>query len=351
MEISQGRFGAQIDFYNKESSLQLFSLNLPVTTGYDVALTNSIGVRNSGVELTLKAYPLPKSSPVKWFTSFNISYNKNRLMSLPNGGRDLVFKNGDRFDKSHILSIGRPINSFYLYQTLGVFSTDADVPVDKFTGQVYHNGNGQYKAGDFYLADLDHDNFIDIFNSNLNPDKMPIGDPNPKFTGGWTNNFTWKNWNLGVFFSFTFKRDVLNLYKADIFSNSTAGGANGSFAQYSIPNLDKLNIWRQPGDKAEYAKPDLGTYLYYYTSAQTFFLTKGDYFRLKSLSLTYQLPANLLHKIGLERVKVFGVADNLLKWQSSKDLPDAENVNAYGEYDGAGYPIPKKFTLGLEVQL
>ncbi|MDO6431354.1 SusC/RagA family TonB-linked outer membrane protein [Flavitalea sp. BT771] len=350
MEIDQGRFGAQIDFYNKESSLQLFSVNLPVTTGYDIALTNSIGVRNAGVELLLKAYPLPKSSPVKWFTSFNISYNKNRIMSLPNGGRDLIFQNGDRFDKSHILSVGRPINSFYLYQTLGVFATDADVPIDKFTGARYRNGNGPYKAGDFYLADLDHDNFIDIFNSNLNPDKMPIGDPNPKFTGGWTNNFTWKNWNLGVFFAFTFKRDVLNLYKADQFNNSTDGNANENFAQYSIPNLDKINIWRKPGDKAEFAKYDLGTYLYYYTSAQTFFLTSGDYFRLKSLSLTYQLPNNLLHKIGLERVKVFGVADNLLRWQSSKDLPDAENVNAYGEYDGAGYPIPKKFTLGLEVQ-
>ncbi|HVU55603.1 MAG TPA: SusC/RagA family TonB-linked outer membrane protein [Puia sp.] len=350
MEIMQGKFGAQIDIYNKENTLQLFSVNLPVTTGYDVALTNSIGVRNSGVELTIKANPLPKGSPVKWFSSLNLSYNKNRIMSLPNGGRDLVFQNGDRFDKSHILSVGRPINSFYLYKTLGVFATDADVPVDKFTGQHYHNGNGDYKAGDFYLADLDHDNFIDIFNSNLNPDKMPIGDPNPKFTGGWTNNVTWKSWTLGLFFSFTFKRDVLNLYKADQFSNSTDANPNANFAQYSIPNLDKINIWRQQGDKAEYAKYDLGTYLYYYTSAQTFFLTTGDYFRLKSLSLTYQLPDKALSRIGLSRMKVFGVADNLLKWQSSKDLPDAENVNAYGEYDGAGYPIPKKFTIGLEVQ-
>lgn len=349
MEIEQGKFGAQIDFYNREGSLQLFSVNLPVTTGYDVAMTNSIGVRNAGVELTIKANPLSKSSPVKWFSSFNISYNRNRIMNLPNGGRDLIM-DGDRFDKSHILSVGRPINSFYLYKTLGVFSTDADVPVDKYTGAHYHNGNGDYKAGDFYLADLDHDNFIDIFNSGLNPDKMPIGDPNPKFTGGWTNNITWKNFVLGIFFSFTFKRDVLNLYKADQFSNSTDGNANANFAQYSTPNLDNVNIWRKPGDKAEFAKYDLGTYLYYYTSAQTFFLTPGDYVRLKSLSLGYQLPEKVLHKLGVGRVKIFGVADNLLKWQASKDLPDAENVNAYGEYDGAGYPLPKKFTFGLEVQ-
>jgi TonB-linked SusC/RagA family outer membrane protein len=349
MEIEQGRFGAQIDFYNREGSLQLFSVNLPVTTGYDQALTNSIGVRNAGVELLIKANPLSRSSPVKWFTSFNISYNKNRIMNLPNGGRDLV-KDGDRFDKSHILSVGRPINSFYLYKTLGVFASDADIPVDKFTGAHYHNGNGDYKAGDFYLDDLDHDNFIDVFNSGLNPDKLPIGDPNPKFTGGWTNNISWKNFTLGIFFSFTFKRDVLNLYKADQFSNSTDGNANTNFAQYSTPNLDKINIWRHPGDQAQYAKYDIGTYLYYYTSAQTMFLTSGDYFRLKSLSLGYLVPDGFLHKLSLGRVRIFGVVDNLTKWQSSRDLPDAENVNAYGEYDGAGYPLPRKFTFGLDVQ-
>jgi TonB-linked SusC/RagA family outer membrane protein len=349
MEILQGRFGAQVDLYNKESSLQLFQLHLPVTSGYDQALTNSNGIRNAGVELTIKANPLPSSSPVKWFSSFNISYNKNTVMSLPNGGRDLIL-DGDRFEKSHILSVGKPLNTFYLYKTLGVYSTDNDVPINPYTGERFHNGNGPYKGGDFHLADLDGDNFIDVFNSRINPDKMPIGDPNPKFTGGWTNNFTYKNITLGVFCSFTFKRDVLNLFKADQFSNSTNNGANAEFAQYSTPNLDKIDIWRKPGDKATYAKYDLGTFLYYYTSAQTFFLEKGDYVRLKSLSLTYQFGEKLLRKSGLGRVKVFAVADNLIKWQSSKDLPDAEAVNSYGEYNGAGYPIPKKITVGLEVQ-
>ena len=51
----------------------------------------------------------------------------------------------------------------------------------------------------------------------------------------------------------------------------------------------------------------------------------------------------------LNRFKIFAVVDNLARWQKSKDLPDAENVNAYGEYDGNGYPIPKKFTFGIEV--
>jgi len=350
LEFNDGNFAATIDVYNRQSSLQLFSIILPVTSGYDNALTNALGVRNSGVELTVSGYPFKRrNSAVKWFTRLNISYNKNMITSLPNGGRDIVFQNGDRFDKSHILSVGKPLNAFYLYQNLGVFATDDDVPGNKYTGEKYRNGNGTYRGGDFYLADLDGDNFIDIFNEGINPDKMPIGDPNPKITGGFNNEITWRNFILNIFCTFTFDRDVLNLYKADQFSNSTDGDATNRFIQYATPDFSKLDIWRKPGDKATYAKYDLGSYRYYYTSAQTFFLEKGDYLRIKSISLTYNLGPDLLKRWGIDRFSIFGVLDNVAMFQRSKSLPDAEAVNPYGEYNGNGYPIPKKYTMGLSV--
>ncbi len=347
-EVEKGRYSGSIDVYNKESSLQLFSVNLPVTTGYSKALTNAIGVRNAGVELTLAANPLPKNSPVKWFSRLNISYNKNAIMNLPNNNRDLVM-DGDRFDKSHILSVGSPINAFYLYRTLGVFATEDDIPVNPFTGAKYRNSNGTFTAGSFYVQDVDGDYFTDVFNSGINPDKIPMGDPNPRITGGWNNNFSWKNFTVGLFFNFVFKRDILNLFLADQFSNSTSGDPQNNFAQYSTPNLDAIDIWRKPGDQATYAKYDLGTYLYYYTSAQSFFLTKGDFVRLKNINLQYNVPARIISRWGLSNLKVFGTLDNAARWQASKLLPDAENVNSYGEYAGDGYPIPKKYTIGLQV--
>ena len=350
LEFADGNFAATVDVYNRQNSLQLFSIILPVTSGYDKALTNALGVRNSGVELTVSGYPFKRrNSAIKWFTRLNISYNKNMITSLPNGGRDIVFQNGDRFDKSHILSVGKPLNAFYLYQNLGVFATDDDVPGNKYTGEKYRNGNGTYRGGDFYLADLDGDNFIDVFNEGINPDKMPIGDPNPKITGGFNNEITWKNFILNIFCTFTFDRDVLNLYRADQFSNSTDGDATNRFIQYATPDFSKLDIWRKPGDKATYAKYDLGTYRYYYTSAQTFFLEKGDYLRIKSISLTYNLNPDLLKRWGMDRFSIFGVLDNVAMFQRSKNLPDAEAVNPYGEYNGNGYPIPKKYTMGLSV--
>ena len=347
IEIQNGKYAFSFDVYNKEVKDKLFNVDLPATSGYDNAYTNAFSVRNAGMELTITANPISKM--VKWNTAFNISYNKNQIMSLPNGGRDIILS-GDRFDKTHILSVGSPINAFYLYQTKGVFSRTGNIPQNPFTGERYRNSNGTFNEGDFYLADLDGDYFVDIFNDGINPDKMPIGDPNPRFTGGWTNNFSYKNFSLGIFTTFTLKRDVLNLFDSDRFANSQDGNAVANFANFSTPDLDKLNIWRNPGDNAEYAKYDLGTYRYYYTGAQTFFLEKGGYLRIKSINIGYDLNQRTLKKWGLSQFKIFAVMDNVHMFQQSKKLPDAEAVNGYGEYKGNGYPIPKKYTLGFQVQ-
>lgn len=347
IEIKGGKYAFTFDVYNKEVKDKLFNVDLPVTSGYDVAFTNAFSVRNSGLEFTFNGNMISK--PFRWNTSFNISYNKNQVMSLPNGGRDIILS-GDRFDKTHILSVGSPLNAFYLYRTKGVFSRTGDIPQNPFTGERYRNSNGTFNEGDFYLADLDGDYFVDIFNDGINPDKQPIGDPNPRFTGGWTNNFSYKNFSLSVFATFTFKRDVLNLFDSDRFANSQDGNAIYQFASFSTPDLDRLNIWRNPGDNAEYAKYDLGTYRYYYTGAQTFFLEKGGYLRIKNITLGYDLGAKTLSKWGLSQFKVFAMMDNVHMFQQSKKLPDAEAVNGYGEYSGNGYPIPKKYTLGLQVQ-
>jgi len=345
-----GKYSFMVDIFNKENYEGLFNVELPVTTGYDIAQTNSVAIRNSGLDVQFSASILPKSSAVDWRSNFNISYVKNRIMSLPNGNRDLVMS-GDRFDKSHILSVGSPINAFYLYKTLGVFSTLDDIPINPYTGERYGNSNGVFNPGDFYFADLDGDYAIDIFNSGINPDKIPMGDPNFKWVGGWNNVFSYKDFSFTFHFTFGFDRDVLNLFEADQFSNSTAGDAVSNFVYYSTPNLDKLDMWRKAGDQAQYAKYDLGTYRYYYTSAQSFFLEGGSYVRWKNFIVSYNLPKNTLSKLGISNMRVFGLMDNVLMWQQSKKLPDAEAVNPYGEYNGAGYPIPRKYTIGLELSL
>jgi len=299
--------------------------------------------------VVLMANPLPRTSPVQWFSRLNVSYVRNKIMNLPNSGRDLVVA-GSRFDKTHILSVGSPINTFYLYQTLGIYSTLNDIPINPLTGDRFNAGGSPYAPGDMWIRDVDGDYMIDPFNDGINPDKLPLGDPNPKFTGGWTNNVTWKNFNVGVLFTFLFDRDVLNLYQSDLFENGAATNSTSGFAQYATPDFSKINIWRQPGDRADYPAYPLGSWRYYTVAGQTFFMDKGDYFRVKSVSLSYSLPNRLVSGWGMKSIRMYGIVDNLLMFQRSKRLPDAEAVNYYGEYEGNGYPIPRKFTFGVELQ-
>lgn len=347
IELFSGKYSIMVDVFNKENTRALFPVQLPVTTGYDYAITNSIGVRNAGVDIAIGASPLSRTSPIRWRSNLNVSYVRNTIMTLPNNDRDLVL-DGDRFDKSHILTVGKPINAFYLYKTLGVFSTVDEIPINPYTGERYRNSNRPYQPGDFHFADLDGDYFIDIFNSGINPDKMPIGDPNFKWTGGWNNVIGYKNFDLTLHFTFGFDRDVLNLFESDRF-NTTSAGSPSDFAYYSLADLDKLNIWRRDGDKAEYAKIDIGSYGYYYTSAQTFFLERGSYIRLKNIIGSYTFGRDFARRLGMSTFRIYGIMDNAFIWQSSKRLPDAEAVSPYGEYNGAGYPIPHKYTLGFEI--
>jgi len=139
----------------------------------------------------------------------------------------------------------------------------------------------------------------------------------------------------------------LNLFESDQFSN--AASSRNNFASFSTADLDKLNIWRRQGDQAQYARYDIDSRRYYYVSSQSFFLEKGGYFRIKSVMLNYQLNPSIVKRLGLGAVKFYAVADNVAMFQQSKRLPDAEAVNAYGEYNGGGYPIPKKYTFGLDI--
>ncbi|PSL43048.1 TonB-linked SusC/RagA family outer membrane protein [Chitinophaga niastensis] len=355
-ELMNGKYYFSADVYVKNSKAGLIDMGLQSTTGIATAKTNGAQIRNSGIDLNFQLRNvLPEKSALRWEILWNVSMNKNLVVSMPNGNRDITF--GNLFNTTHLLTRGQAVNTFYLLKTLGVYATDNDVPTDKYTGKKLQVGavndpssNNPFRAGEFAFADIDGDGIIDAFNGGITGDKIPYGNPNPFLTGGITQNFYWKNFTLGFLCTFTFKRDVLNLYESDTYGRY--GYDDGSqFAKYAVSDLSAMNIWRKPGDKAQYARMDIGTYRYYYRPDQTFFLEKGDYFRIKNVSMGYTLSAKALKPLHLSRLRFYGLMDNVYIFQASKRLPDAENVNPYGEYNGAGYPSPHKYTLGVDVGL
>ncbi|NOW95295.1 SusC/RagA family TonB-linked outer membrane protein [Mucilaginibacter sp. SG564] len=336
-----GRFNFVADAYVKNTSQGIFSLNLPVTTGYTTIVTNSIGTQNRGLEASFIAHYFNPKSAFQWETDFNIAYNQNEITSLPNGGRDIYL---DKF----VLRQGQPINEFNLFQQTGVYKTDKDVPVNPVTGGVLNFYGYPFKGGDPIWKDSNGDGVLD------QTDYVPAGNPNPKFTGGFNNIFSYKNWSVSVFCTFTLGRDIYNDYLVGKLSHLVPTDDGNSDPYHDItnnafPDLSGINYWQNPGDNAKY--PSLSSVSgtrYKYAAVSSAWVENGSYLRVKTVSLSYTFNPAVLKNLHLSRLRVYGMVDNLHIFQKS-NVPDAEEVDAFGIYNGSGYPIPKKYTLGVDV--
>ena len=343
LTILDGRFNFVADAYIKNTSQGIFSLNLPVTSGYTTEITNAIGTQNKGLEASFTAHWMHPSGKFQWETNFNIAYNHNEITSLPNGGRDIAVDH-------YILRQGQPINEFFLFKQTGIYKTDADVPVNPVTGGVLNFYGYNFKGGDPIWKDENGDGVLDA------TDYVAEGNPNPKFTGGFNNNFSYKSFTLGVFCTFTLGRQIFNDYLVGKLSHlvpTDDGNTNvlHAIANNAFPDLSGINYWQNPGDNADY--PSLSSVSgtrYKYAAISSAWVENGSYLRVKTVSLSYNFKAAALKSISISRLRVYGMVDNLHIFQKS-NVPDAEEVNAFGNYNGNGYPIPKKFTIGLDLTL
>lgn len=337
------RFSFTADAYVKNTSKGIFSLQLPVSTGYTTIVTNSIGTQNRGLEASFIARYFAPKSAFQWETSFNIAYNQNEITALPNGGRDIYL------DK-YVLRQGQPINEYNLFKQTGIYKTDKDVPINPVTGQPLNFYGYPFKGGDPIWKDSNGDGTLD------QTDYVPAGNPNPKFTGGFVNTFSLKSWTLSVFSTFTLGRDIYNDYLVGKLSHLVPNDDGDPDPYHDIthnafPDLSGINYWKNPGDVAQY--PSLssvsGTH-YKYAAVSSAWVENGDYLRVKTVSLSYGFKEGILRKLHVSHLRVYGMVDNLHIFQKS-NVPDAEEVDAFGVYNGSGYPIPKKFTLGLDITL
>ena len=153
-ESKQGNIGVDIgmfkdrirltaDLYNRQTTKGFFNYLLPNASGYTQAQTNSIGLRNSGLELTLNTRNLSPNSPLQWTTDWTFAYNENLITALPNGGRSIVFNyNSGVYGLDYLLSVGLPINQYYVFEFAGIYSRPEDVPYNLLTGQPMKNFRG-----------------------------------------------------------------------------------------------------------------------------------------------------------------------------------------------------------------
>ncbi len=317
LSLFKDRITIDADYYSKRTSDFLIGAPVPIFLGYGVGNStqyqNTGVVRNRGFELSISTVNI-KNRKFSWTSSFNISFNRSKILSFVNGVE--LIQTPSQFPgiatasnaTAWIAKIGAPIAQYYGYQWAGVyqysdFNQLANGNLVLKQGVPFYNPNSStvnIQPGDPKYADINGDGIVDVF------DQKVIGNPLPLHTGGFTNNFTYKNFSLGIFCQWSYGADKLNANKLVFESGSYYLNGN-QFATYA-------NRWTptNPTNDIPRATYNTKTDPAGLTRVSSRLIEDGSFLRLKTVSFAYSLPAQVLKKIKLTNVKVFVAAQNLL---------------------------------------
>lgn len=352
------RLTVTFDAYRKILKDPIMGFSFPYYTGYTKLSFNvPMTVYNEGIDLTIMTRNLSKTSAVQWNTNLNMTFNKNRIGSLPFGDRSF-YADSRGWNQQLLYTVGSPIYRWAQMIYQGVYSNQDQIPVNPVTGKpmTVFKGNYPVKPGFPIWADVnqDWDTWSDEDKGAADGDLMLTGNPNPRITGGLYNEFIYKGFSISMLNTFTIGRDIINNLKSNQFN--AIGGSINKFTNNRLPDLEGLDYWtpekaKDPNYQASFPSiSPYGSYFYQYLPFSTMFNENGTYFKIKTISVGYILPKNVVErlKIGARNIRFYGMVDNLHTFQKAS-VPDAELVTPQGEYSGGAYPLPRKYTIGLEV--
>ncbi len=361
LQLFNSRINLTVDVYDKLAKDGFYDFDLPFYTGFSSVNFNAkdLWVSNRGADITLATRNLSSKSPLQWNMQLTVSYNKNIIAKLPNENR--TFAIGDPYGTSRIYSVGQPIYTYFQLKYAGVYNNASEIPFNPLTGNTltYFKGNHRVVPGDPIWLDVNNsgDVWVDEDNGAAYGDRIPTGDPNPKFTGGWVNEFSYKNFSLSILSVFTWKRTVVNTFMQQQIANIVGGNPSSiyTFASGRLPDLSGINYWTPEKAKAENYKPDFpsinpfGPSYYQYTPLSSMFNEDGSYLKIRNIVLNYRLPVKMVKSLKVKGLSIYAVADNVATFKNSS-MPNPELVNQLGIYNGGLYPTPSRFTLGVDVR-
>ncbi|GAO42147.1 putative TonB-dependent receptor [Flavihumibacter petaseus NBRC 106054] len=359
--LFDNRVNITVDAYRRNSLNPILNLPFPFFTGYTSMSYNApMKILNEGVDLMIQTRNLPKTSALQWTTNINASFNKNRIAALPNGNRTF-YTSSYNYNQELIFQVGAPIYGWAQMLYTGVYNEQSQIPVNPLTGSplTYFKGYYPVKPGFPMWVDVNHDWDVwsDEDKGEAKGDLVATGDPNPKVTGGLYNEFTWKNFSMGVLCTYTIGRDIINNFESAQYANVWNFGNINNYAAQRLPDLSNVNYWVPAnGDKGQSTNatwPSLSPYgpnYYQFLPFSTIWNEDGSYFKIRNITLGYNFDRNKLQRLKIQGLRIYSIIDNIYTFQNAS-VPDAELVSPQGEYRGSAYPLPRKYTLGLEVTL
>ena len=322
-------FTLTMEYYDKKTTGILQPVDLPGYIGSTRSpLGNVADMSNSGVEVELGYRK--KIGEFNFSANGNVSYLKNEVTFLGQG-KTFITQGTAGFQSMGEVTrtaVGQPYNSFYGFQTAGIFQTIEEI-------NAYTNGAGgliqpNARPGDFRWTDTDGDGAI------TNDDKQYLGSPLPKYTFGLTINMDYKGFDFMAFAQgATGNKIFQGLRRLDI-----------STANYQT---DALGRWTGPGTSEDYPRLTNNDTNGNFGNMSNFYLEDGDYLRLKVVSLGYSLPNDLVSKIKLTKFRLYVTGENLLTLTKYTGYDPEIGGNVLG-IDKGFYPQAKSFIVGVNVQ-
>ena len=312
LTILKNKIVVSADAYYKYTTDLLMNVPLPGGLDFSNIYRNEGEMKNRGLEFTLNTRNI-ETHDFAWTTDFNISFNKNEVTKL-SLQKIYYFANTSESTSENVVRMteGQPLGMFWGYINEGV----------------------NPETGDLVYKDLDGNGRI------TTSDKTYIGDPNPDFVWGMTNNLSYKGLNLSLFFQGSQGNDIYNASRYE-----TEGMYNG-FNQ----STNVIKRWRIPGQITDMPRATSSTEN---LRASTRFIEDGSYLRLKTLTLSYNIDIPLLKKWNISRLQPYFTAQNLFTITNYSGF-DPE-VNQYGGsstvqgIDWGTYPQVKTFIFGVNI--
>lgn len=339
-----GRINLNMDYYIKTTKDLLLDADISASSGFSTATLNVGKLRNSGFELTLETTNI-KTNDFTWTSNFNIAFNKNEIIALNSGQPYMTsyisWDNKYKTVPAYISKVGESAGKMYGFVYEGTYKYE---DFDKTTGangeDVYtlKEGIPYYTAGtqpgDPKYKDLDG-------NGEINEkDKTTIGNGQPKHIGGFSNNFVWKNFDLNIFFQWSYGNDILNANRL-VFENPTSKQNTNMFASY-------VNRWtpENPTSNMPRARAQ-GSSEY-----SSLYVEDGSYLKLKNISLGYNFDAKLLKPLHISNARVYVSAENIAtitSYSGSDPEVSTRNSPLTPGFDWSAYPRSLNVSFGLNV--
>lgn len=341
----QQRILFTFDWYRKVTDDLLLRANVPTTLGVSTAIVNIGKMQNTGLEFSLTTSNIDQKN-FKWVSAFNISFNRNKLLALTKGATYLTNQGGvlgrnNSYNTlpAYISKLGQPLGQLYgeVFDGIYQYSDFNKMPNGTYTlkpGIPYYISPSTPQPGWAKYKDINGDGVVD------GSDYTVIGRGQPIHTGGFSNNITYKNFDLNIFFQWSYGNNLIN-------ANRIVFEAPGENYPTGINLMATMaNAW-SPTNQTSNIPTGAGTNYLAYNSRV---VEDGSYLRLKTVQLGYTLPRTLLKRIKMSTLRLYVTAQNIFTWTKySGPDPEVSTLNSVltPGFDYMAYPMPKTIVFGL----